>query len=100
MKRLGRSSFAIMTIVSSRLKASAGELAWTVVIEPSTPVPIACNMSSIVMTRACSGMKREMQFSSYHANVCSLADPGLDGYWFEQEQPDTARRRSVGACIH
>src|SRR5207247_4957595 len=100
MNRLGKSSFAIMTIVSSRLKASAGQLAWTVVIEPSTPVPIACNMSSIVITRSCSGMKRERQFSSYHAHVCSLADPGRAGYWFRQQHHDTARRRRVGACMH
>src|SRR5438034_5794155 len=100
MNRLGKSSFAIMTIVSSRLKASAGELAWTVVIEPSTPVPIACNMSSIVITRSCSGMKRERQLSSDHAHVCFLADPGRAGYWFRQQHHDTARRRCVGADLH
>ena len=38
---------AMSTIVSNREMASRGELAWTVVSEPSWPVFIACSMSSV-----------------------------------------------------
>src|SRR2546428_483423 len=43
---VGKSMPAINTIVSSRERASRVVLAWSVVIEPSWPVFIACSMSS------------------------------------------------------
>src|SRR5919112_518784 len=45
MARMGMSTPAISTIVSSRDSTSRGELAWTVVSEPSWPVFIAWSMS-------------------------------------------------------
>ena len=42
----GSSKPAIMIMVSSRARASRGVLAWSVVIEPSWPVFMACSMSS------------------------------------------------------
>src|SRR5664279_102435 len=47
MARSGRSIPAIKTRVSSRARASRGELACTVDSEPSCPVFMACNMSRL-----------------------------------------------------
>ena len=51
MARTGSSMPAISTIVSIRASESRGELACTVVIEPSWPVFIACSMSSAAPSR-------------------------------------------------
>ena len=49
--RIGSSRPAMLIIVSSRLMASRGLLAWTVVIEPSWPVFMAWIMSSVSAPR-------------------------------------------------
>ena len=51
MARTGRSTPAISTMVSRRASESRGLLAWTVVIEPSWPVFMACSMSSAAPSR-------------------------------------------------
>ena len=55
---------AISTIVSSRDSASRGELAWTVVSEPSWPVFIACSMSSASPPRTSPTMMRSGRMRS------------------------------------
>src|SRR2546428_614060 len=49
---------AIMTMVSRREKASRAALAWTVVMEPSWPVFMACNISSASAPRDSPTMMR------------------------------------------
>ena len=61
---IGRSIPAISTIVSIRASASRGELAWTVVSEPSWPVFIACSMSSASAPRTSPTMMRSGRMRS------------------------------------
>ena len=60
----GRSTPAISTIVSSRDSASRGELACTVVSEPSWPVFMACSMSSAAPSRTSPTMMRSGRMRS------------------------------------
>ena len=53
---------AMPTICSSRLSASRGEFAWTVVIDPSWPVFIACSMSNASSPRHSPMMMRSGAF--------------------------------------
>src|SRR5919202_1712070 len=71
------------TIVSSRDRASRGELAWIVDSEPSWPVFIACNMSSASEPRTSPTMMRSGRLDR--------ALHELDGLGTERAQTDQVR---------
>ena len=60
----GRSRLAMEIMVSSRLSASRGVLAWSVVSEPSWPVFIACSMSTASAPRTSPMMIRSGRMRS------------------------------------
>ena len=62
--RCGSSMPAISTIVSRRASESRGELEWTVVMEPSWPVFMACSMSSAAASRTSPMMIRSGRIRS------------------------------------
>ena len=62
--RCGSSIPAISTIVSRRASESRGELEWTVVMEPSWPVFMACSMSSAAASRTSPMMIRSGRIRS------------------------------------
>ena len=62
--RIGKVIPDIETIVSMRLSASRGELAWTVVSEPSWPVFMAWSMSSASAPRTSPTMMRSGRMRS------------------------------------
>ena len=63
-----------MTIVSRREKASRGVLAWTVLIDPSTPVFMACSMSSASAPRHSPTMMRSGRMRSAVRSSMPLVD--------------------------
>ena len=62
--RIGKVMPVIDTMVSMRLRASRGVLAWIVVSEPSWPVFIACSMSSASAPRTSPTMMRSGRMRS------------------------------------
>ena len=60
----GRSRLAMAIMVSSRLSASRGVLAWSVVSEPSWPVFMACSMSTASAPRHSPMMMRSGRMRS------------------------------------
>ncbi len=82
MARIGRSKPAISTIVSMRLMASRGLLAWTVVIEPSWPVFMAWSMSSASAPRTSPTMMRSGRIRRAfltRSRMATVPVPSADG---------------------
>ena len=77
MARSGRLVAPIAIIVSIRVSASRGVLAWTVVSDPSWPVFIACSMSSASSPRTSpttmrSGRIRRALITSWRWRIAPL----------------------------